>query len=126
MKLCTERRGVYVKTDHFGGQRVMISFDIPFAEILFDFHDRSRGPLPIDAWVSQLEQLSESLFAETDEGSSQVRTLHSAFEELRSLAGGSGYAGAITLKALRREIGALLVEQTPAVGFLRRSGREQP
>lgn len=89
-------------------------------EILFAFHDRSRVALPIDAWVSQLEQLSESLFAETDEGSSQVRTLHSAFEELRSLAGGSGYAGAITLKALRREIGALLVEQTPAVGFLRR------
>ena len=89
-------------------------------ELLFDFHDRSRGALPIDAWVSHLEQLSASLFAETDESSPQVRTLNSAFEGLRSLASGSGYAGAITLKALRREIGALLVEQTPAVGFLRR------
>jgi exodeoxyribonuclease V gamma subunit len=89
-------------------------------EILFDFHDRTRGALSIDAWVSHLERLSASLFAETDEKSPQVRTLHAAFEELRSLASGSGYAGAITLKALRREIGALLVEHTPAVGYLRR------
>ncbi len=89
-------------------------------EILFDFHDRTRSALPIDAWVSHLEQLAASLFAEDDESSPEVRTLRSAFEALRTLASHSGYAGAITLKALRREIGTLLVGQTPAVGFLRR------
>ncbi|MCB9872222.1 MAG: elongation factor 4 [Planctomycetes bacterium] len=43
MKLCTERRGVYVGTEAYGQQRVMISFKMPFAEILYDFHDRLKS-----------------------------------------------------------------------------------
>jgi GTP-binding protein LepA len=43
MKLCTDRRGEYVKTEHYGGQRVMLSFEMPFGEILFDFHDRMKS-----------------------------------------------------------------------------------
>ena len=43
MKLATDRRGVYVKTDYYGDRRVMITFDMPFAEIIFDFHDRLKS-----------------------------------------------------------------------------------
>jgi len=43
MKLCTDRRGQYVKTDYYGRERVMIGFRIPFAEIIFDFHDHLKS-----------------------------------------------------------------------------------
>ncbi len=43
MKLCTDRRGQYKKTDYYGKERVMISFLMPFAEIIFDFHDRLKS-----------------------------------------------------------------------------------
>ena len=43
MKLCNDRRGQYVKTDYYGRERVMVTFRIPFAEIIFDFHDRLKS-----------------------------------------------------------------------------------
>jgi GTP-binding protein LepA len=43
MKICTDRRGQYVKTDYYGRERVMIGFKIPFAEIIFDFHDHLKS-----------------------------------------------------------------------------------
>ncbi len=43
MKLCTDRRGLYVGTEHYGAMRVMLSWDMPFAEIIFDFHDRLKS-----------------------------------------------------------------------------------
>ncbi len=43
MKLATDRRGVYEKTEYYGSQRVMISFRVPFSEIIFDFHDRLKS-----------------------------------------------------------------------------------
>ena len=43
MKLCTERRGIYQQTEHYGAQRVMLSFKMPFAEIIYDFHDRLKS-----------------------------------------------------------------------------------
>ncbi len=43
MKLCTDRRGVYLKTEYYGAERVMVTFDMPFSEIIFDFHDRLKS-----------------------------------------------------------------------------------
>jgi GTP-binding protein LepA len=43
MKLATDRRGIYQKTEYYGTQRVMISFRMPFSEIIFDFHDRLKS-----------------------------------------------------------------------------------
>ncbi len=43
MKLATDRRGIYEKTEYYGSQRVMISFAMPFSEIIFDFHDRLKS-----------------------------------------------------------------------------------
>jgi exodeoxyribonuclease V gamma subunit len=89
-------------------------------EILFDFHDHTRQPLTIDAWLGHLNRLATTLFAEDDESSVAARTLRSAFAELRDVAERSGYAGAIPLKTLARELQGWLRANTPAVGFLRR------
>jgi exodeoxyribonuclease V gamma subunit len=89
-------------------------------EVLFDFQRRTRRPLGIEAWASQLEHFASSLFAEDDESSPGVRTLRAALSELRGLSHDSGYGGAIALKTVRRELGGLLQQKAPAVGFLRR------
>ncbi len=89
-------------------------------EVLFDFQSRTRRPLEIEAWASQLEHFATSLFAEDDQSSPGVRTLRAALGELRELSHDSGYGGAVALKTLRRELGGLLQKRAPAVGFLRR------
>ena len=43
MKLCTERRGRYVRTDYLSTKRVMIVFDIPLGEIIYDFFDKLKS-----------------------------------------------------------------------------------
>ncbi|MFC1628806.1 translation elongation factor 4 [Gemmatimonadota bacterium] len=52
MALCQDRRGDYKSMEYMGGDRVLISFDLPLAEIVFDFYDRmksvSRGYASLD------------------------------------------------------------------------------
>ncbi|MBI3267744.1 MAG: elongation factor 4 [Planctomycetes bacterium] len=43
MALCMERRGVYVKTEYISPTRAMLTYDIPFAEIVFDFYDKMKS-----------------------------------------------------------------------------------
>jgi GTP-binding protein LepA len=43
MQLCTERRGVYVETQYLSPTRVMLVFDIPLQEIVFDFYDKLKS-----------------------------------------------------------------------------------
>jgi GTP-binding protein LepA len=52
MKLCDDRRGRQVKFDYVGGSRVQLVYDIPYAEVVFDFFDKlksvSRGYASMD------------------------------------------------------------------------------
>jgi exodeoxyribonuclease V gamma subunit len=89
-------------------------------EVLFELQHSTRHPLRIEAWASLLEQFATLLFAEDDESSAGVRALRAALGELRELARQSEYNGTIALKTVRRELGALLQQKAPAVGFLRR------
>jgi len=89
-------------------------------EVLFELQHSTRHPLRIEAWASLLEQFATPLFAEDDESSAGVRALRAALGELRELARQSEYNGTIALKTVRRELGALLQQKAPAVGFLRR------
>jgi len=89
-------------------------------ELLFELQRRSRGALDVDSWVRELQRLCSSLFAENDESSGGLRVLRSALGDLGLITSAGGYRGLITLKTLRRELGALLVQRAPAVGFLRR------
>ena len=43
MKLAEERRGVYKSTEYLGTHRAMLQYDLPLAEIIFDFYDKLKS-----------------------------------------------------------------------------------
>lgn len=43
MQLCQDRRGVFIKTDFLRADRVMIVYELPFAEIVYDFFDKLKS-----------------------------------------------------------------------------------
>jgi GTP-binding protein LepA len=43
MKLCTDRRGVFVKQEHLSSARVMLTWDMPLSEIIYDFYDKLKS-----------------------------------------------------------------------------------
>jgi GTP-binding protein LepA len=43
MKLCEEKRGKYVNQIHMQNQRVEIKYELPMAEVVFDFYDRLKS-----------------------------------------------------------------------------------
>jgi len=43
MKLCQDKRGIYVNQIFMQGNRVEITYEIPMAEVVFDFYDRLKS-----------------------------------------------------------------------------------
>ena len=43
MKLCEDRRGTYKKQEYLGATRVMMVYEIPLAEVIYDFYDRLKS-----------------------------------------------------------------------------------
>ncbi|HUB26452.1 MAG TPA: translation elongation factor 4 [Tepidisphaeraceae bacterium] len=43
MKLCEDRRGIYKKTEYIGAHRVIMVYEIPLAEVIYDFYDRLKS-----------------------------------------------------------------------------------
>lgn len=43
MKLCQERRGVFVNTQYLDTKRVDITYELPLAEVVFDFYDKLKS-----------------------------------------------------------------------------------
>ncbi len=43
MKLCAERRGTFQKQEHLSPTRVMLTWDLPLSEIIFDFYDKLKS-----------------------------------------------------------------------------------
>jgi GTP-binding protein LepA len=43
MKLCTERRGIHVRTEYLSPTRAMLTFDLPLAEVIYDLHDKLKS-----------------------------------------------------------------------------------
>ncbi len=43
MELVTKRRGIYIATEYLDPQRVMLSYDLPLAEMIVDFYDRIKS-----------------------------------------------------------------------------------
>ena len=43
MSLCAERRGTFLRQDHLSANRVMLTWDLPLAEIIYDFYDKLKS-----------------------------------------------------------------------------------
>ncbi len=43
MKLCLDRRGLYKQQSFISSDREMLTFEIPLAEIIYDFYDKLKG-----------------------------------------------------------------------------------
>ena len=57
LKLCQEKRGVQKNLEYHGSHRVVITYELPFNEVVLDFYDRlktvSRGYASLDYHVSK-------------------------------------------------------------------------
>jgi GTP-binding protein LepA len=62
MKLCMDKRGTLVGQNFLTSERVELTFDMPLAEIVFDFYDKlksvSRGYASFDYYVTGYKQAS--------------------------------------------------------------------
>jgi GTP-binding protein LepA len=90
MNLCIEKRGILTKQHYLSQERVELNFELPLAEIVFDFYDRlksiSRGYAsfdyqPLDYRESDLVKLDIKLNAENVDALSALvhRTKADAF-----------------------------------------------
>ena len=43
MKLCQERRGIQQNTEYVSATRVMLTYELPLAEVIYDMHDRLKS-----------------------------------------------------------------------------------
>jgi len=52
MKICNDRRGIYLNTEYLDAKRAILSYEMPLSEIVIDFYDRlksvSRGYASFD------------------------------------------------------------------------------
>jgi GTP-binding protein LepA len=96
MKLCQDRRGIYRTTDYIDADRVSLRYEIPLAEIIFDFYDRlksiSRGYASLDYEFldykeSKLVKLDILLNGEPVDALSYIMHRDKAYEWGRSLCG---------------------------------------
>jgi len=43
MQLCSDRRGVYIRTEYLSPTRAMLIYDLPLAEVIYDMHDKLKS-----------------------------------------------------------------------------------
>ena len=43
MQLCEDRRGIYVKTEYITPTRVMLTYELPLAEMIYDLYDKLKS-----------------------------------------------------------------------------------
>lgn len=59
IKLCTDRRGVQINFEYTGPSRVVLTYKVPYAEVVFDFFDKlkstSRGYASMDYEITDFE-----------------------------------------------------------------------
>jgi GTP-binding protein LepA len=95
MELCQEKRGNFVNMEYLTPHRVMISYNLPLAEILVDFFDglksRTRGYASLDYDIrgyeeSDLVKLDIMLNGETVDALSSIAHKEKAYTRARALA----------------------------------------
>src|SRR5213078_3652539 len=43
MQLCTERRGVYIRTEYLSPTRAILVYELPLAEVIYDLYDKLKS-----------------------------------------------------------------------------------
>jgi GTP-binding protein LepA len=43
MQLCTDRRGTFVRTEYLSQQRVILVYEMPLAEVIYDLYDKLKS-----------------------------------------------------------------------------------
>src|SRR5262249_54517841 len=43
MTMCTERRGMYIRTEYLSTSRVILVFEMPLAEVIYDLFDKMKS-----------------------------------------------------------------------------------
>ena len=60
MQICSDHRGVYVRQEYLSQTRVLLLYDIPLAEIIYDFYDKlksaTRGYGTLDYTVTEFKK----------------------------------------------------------------------
>jgi GTP-binding protein LepA len=94
MELCQEKRGSFINMEYLTTHRVMISYSLPLAEILFDFFDglksRTKGYASLDYelkgyQISDLVKLDIMLNGETVDALSTIIHKDKAYYRARAL-----------------------------------------
>jgi GTP-binding protein LepA len=94
MKLCQDRRGIYINTNYLDTERVDLQYELPLAEVVFDFYDKlksfSRGYASLDYEiigdrVSSLVKLDVMLNGEPVDALSTIVHRDKAYEMGRRL-----------------------------------------
>ncbi|MEM1024699.1 MAG: translation elongation factor 4 [Myxococcota bacterium] len=96
LKLCEDRRGIQTGMEYVGTKRVVVSYDVPFAEVVYDFFDKmktvTRGYASMDYEVSsyqasKLVKLDMLLNGEKVDALSIIVHRDKAYERGKALAG---------------------------------------
>ncbi len=134
LKLCEERRGTQIRFEYAGPGRVILTYDIPYAEVVYDFFDKlksiSRGYASMDyevqRWeVGDLVKLDILLNGEPVDALSTICHRSSSYHKGNSFAGklkefiprqmydvaiqaaiGSKVIARTTVKAMRKDVTA--------------------
>jgi GTP-binding protein LepA len=95
LELCQEKRGIQKGLDYITSDRVLVSYDMPFNEVVLDFYDRlktvSRGYASLDYhvtgfWTSPLVKLDILVNGEPVDALSTIVHEDSAYTRGRALA----------------------------------------
>jgi GTP-binding protein LepA len=96
LELCQDKRGVQKKIEYLQTDRVLVTYDLPFNEVVLDFYDRlktvSRGYASLDYhvsgfWESPLVKMDILVNGEPVDALSVIVHRDAAFERGKALAG---------------------------------------
>ena len=95
MQLCQDKRGVQKKLEYLKSDRVLVTYELPFNEVVMDFYDRlktiSRGYASLDYhvtgyWESPLVKMDILVNAEPVDALSMIVHRDAAYDRGRALA----------------------------------------
>ena len=95
LQLCQDKRGIQKSLEYLASDRVLITYDLPFAEVVLDFYDRlktiSRGYASLDYhisgyWESPLQKLEILVNGDPVDALSVIVHRDSAYTRGRALA----------------------------------------